>query len=156
MSEIAIGENAPDFELLTDSGGHFRLSEQAGKAIVLYFYPKDDTPGCTTEAIAFTGLADQFAAAGATILGISPDSVQSHNKFKAKHELAIQLAADTEKEVVNLYKIWVKKSRYGRDYMGVERTTVLVGADGRIADIWRKVKVQGHAEAVLEAVKELS
>jgi peroxiredoxin Q/BCP len=124
--------------------------------VVLYFYPKDDTPGCTAEAIAFTGLADQFAAAGAMIVGISPDTVKSHDKFKAKHELTIQLASDAEKEVVNRYGVWVKKSRYGREYMGVDRTTVLVGKDGKIAEIWPKVKVDGHAAAVLEAVRALA
>jgi peroxiredoxin Q/BCP len=156
MSEISVGEKAPDFELPVDGGGTFRLSAQKGKAVVLYFYPKDDTPGCTAEAIAFTGLADQFAAAGAMIVGISPDTVKSHDKFKAKHELTIQLASDAEKEVVNRYGVWVKKSRYGREYMGVDRTTVLVGKDGKIAEIWPKVKVDGHAAAVLEAVRALA
>jgi peroxiredoxin Q/BCP len=155
MSEISVGEKAPDFVLSTDGGGNFKLSDQTGKAVVLYFYPKDDTPGCTAEAIAFTGLADQFAAEGAVIVGISPDSVKAHDKFKAKYELTIQLAADAEKEVVQRYGVWVKKSRYGREYMGVDRTTFLVGRDGRIAEIWRKVKVEGHAAAVLEAVKKL-
>ena len=155
MSEISVGQNAPDFELATDGGGRFRLSEETGKAVVLYFYPKDDTPGCTAEAIAFTGLNDQFAAANALVVGISPDSPQAHDKFKAKHELGVMLAADTEKEVAQLYGVWVKKSRYGREYMGVERTTFLVGPDGRIAEIWPKVKVDGHAAEVLDAVKAL-
>jgi peroxiredoxin Q/BCP len=155
MSEISVGEKAPDFVLSTDGGGSFKLSEQSDKAVVLYFYPKDDTPGCTAEAIAFTGLADQFAAQDAVIVGISPDSAKAHDKFKAKYELTIQLAADAEKEVVQLYGVWVKKSRYGREYMGVDRSTFLVGRNGRIAEIWRKVKVEGHAAAVLEAVKKL-
>ncbi len=155
MSEISLGENAPDFELPVDGGGAFHLADAKGKAVVLYFYPKDDTPGCTAEAIAFTGLADQFAAAGAMIVGISPDTVKSHDRFKSKYELTIQLAADAEKEVANLYGVWVMKSRYGREYMGVERTTFLVGADGKVAEIWRKVKVEGHAAEVLEAVNRL-
>jgi peroxiredoxin Q/BCP len=156
MSEISVGKKAPDFELPTDGGNVFRLSDQFGKSVVLYFYPKDDTPGCTAEAIAFTGLADQFAEESAVILGVSPDSAKSHDKFKTKYELTIQLAADTDKDVVSRYGVWVKKSRYGREYMGVERTTVLVGPDGRIAEIWRKVKVDGHAAEVLEAVKKLN
>lgn len=155
MSEIVAGKNAPDFELPTDGDGLFRLSDHAGKAIVLYFYPKDDTPGCTAEAIAFTGLADQFAAANALIVGISPDTPKSHDRFKAKYELSVVLAADAEKEISKLYGVWVKKSRYGREYMGVERTTFLIGRDGAVAQIWRKVKVNGHAEEVLQAVAEL-
>ena len=155
MSEIAVGEKAPDFELPTDGDGSFRLSERAEKATVLYFYPKDDTPGCTAESIAFTGLADQFAAAGALVVGISPDSPKSHDRFKAKYELSVVLAADTEKEVSALYGVWVQKSRYGREYMGVERTTFLIGGDGTVTRIWRKVKVKGHAEEVLQAVAEL-
>jgi peroxiredoxin Q/BCP len=155
MSEIVAGKKAPDFELPTDGGGLFRLSEHAEKAIVLYFYPKDDTPGCTAEAIAFTGLADQFVAANALIVGISPDSPKSHDRFKAKYELSVVLAADAEKEISNLYGVWVKKSRYGREYMGVERTTFLIGRDGAIARVWQKVKVKGHAEEVLQAVVEL-
>ncbi len=156
MSEISVGKKAPDFELPTDGGNVFRLSDQIGTSVVLYFYPKDDTPGCTAEAIAFTGLADQFAEQGAVILGVSPDSARMHEKFKAKYELTIRLAADTEKDVVMRYGVWVKKSRYGREYLGVDRTTVLVGPDGRIAEIWRKVKVEGHAAEVLEAVKKLN
>lgn len=155
MSEIVAGKNAPDFELPTDGDGLFRLSDHAGKAIVLYFYPKDDTPGCTAEAIAFTGLADQFAAANALIVGVSPDTPKSHDRFKAKYELSVVLAADAEKEISKLYGVWVKKSRYGREYMGVERTTFLIGRDGAVAQIWRKVKVNGHAEEVLQAVAEL-
>lgn len=155
MSEIVAGKKAPDFELPTDGGGQFRLSEHAGKPIVLYFYPKDDTPGCTAEAIAFTGLADQFAAANALIVGISPDSPKSHDRFKAKYELSIVLAADAEKETANLYGVWVKKSRYGREYMGVDRTTFLIDSDGVVAQVWRKVRVKGHAEEVLQAVAAL-
>jgi len=156
MSEIVAGKIAPNFELPTDGDGLFRLSEHAGKAIVLYFYPKDDTPGCTAEAIAFTGLADRFAAANALIVGISPDSPKSHDRFKAKYELSVVLAADAEKEISKLYGVWVKKSRYGREYMGVDRTTFLIGPDSTVAQVWRKVKVKGHAEEVLQAAVELS
>lgn len=156
MSEISVGKKAPDFELATDGGGTFRLSSARGKAVVLYFYPKDDTPGCTAEAIAFTGLADQYAAAGAMIVGISPDTAKSHDRFKAKYELTIQLAADAEKAVSKLYGVWVKKSRYGREYMGVERTTFLIDDGGKVAEIWRKVKVDGHAAEVLDAIKKLA
>jgi len=155
MGEIAVGKKAPDFELPTDGDGVFRLSKHANKSVVLYFYPKDDTPGCTAEGIAFTGLADQFADSNAMIVGISSDSPKSHDRFKAKYELSVILAADAEKEVSNLYGVWVQKSRYGRKYMGVERTTFLVGPDGRIVRIWRKVKVKDHADEVLQAVTEL-
>lgn len=156
MTDIEVGQPAPDFDLPTDGGGRFKLSDQAGKSVVLYFYPKDDTPGCTIEAIAFSGLAEAFAKANAIVVGISPDSPASHDKFKAKHELTVQLAADAEKEVVQSYGVWVKKSRYGREYMGVDRTTFLIGPDGKIARIWKKVKVDGHAEEVLGAVEEIA
>lgn len=155
MSEISVGKNAPDFELPTDGEGTFKLSDHLGKAVVLYFYPKDDTPGCTAEAIAFTALAEEFVAENAIVVGISPDTPKAHDRFKSKYELAVVLAADAEKDVANLYGVWVKKSRYGREYMGVERTTFLVGRDGQIASIWNKVKVDGHAAAVLDAVKAL-
>ncbi|ATN34583.1 thioredoxin-dependent thiol peroxidase [Rhizobium sp. ACO-34A] len=155
MAELAVGDMAPDFTLPRDGGGSVSLSELRGKPVVLYFYPKDDTSGCTTEAIAFTALADEFTKAGATIVGMSPDSVKSHDKFAGKHKLSITLASDEEKTALSAYGVWKEKSMYGRTYMGVERTTVLIDAEGRIAAIWRKVKVAGHAEAVLNAVREL-
>lgn len=155
MSEIKVGAMAPDFELPDDRGGQLRLSAFRGGPVVLYFYPKDNTSGCTAEAIAFTALAPEFSAIGATVLGISPDSPMSHAKFKQKHKLSVRLAADEGKQVLTKYGVWVKKSMYGRDYMGVERTTLLVDAGGRIAEIWRRVKVPGHAEAVLAAAKAL-
>lgn len=155
MSDIAVGQPAPDFTLPTDGGGSVTLSDLKGKAVVVYFYPKDDTPGCTAEAIAFTALADSFAEHDAVVIGISPDTAKAHDRFKAKYELTIVLAADAEKEAAQKYGVWVKKSRYGREYMGVERTTFLVDRDGKIAEIWNKVKVDGHAEAVLESVKGL-
>lgn len=148
-------DKAPDFELLNDNGDKIKLSKLKGKTIVLYFYPKDDTSGCTKEAIDFSEHLSDFAAIGAEVIGISPDSVQKHSKFREKHGLAVTLLADEEKKVLNTYGVWVEKSMYGRSYMGVERSTFLIGADGKIAHIWRKVKVTGHAKAVLEAAKQL-
>ncbi|WP_428697184.1 thioredoxin-dependent thiol peroxidase [Stappia sp.] len=153
MSEVANGDMAPDFELATDGGGTVRLSDLRGKKVVVYFYPKDDTPGCTREAIAFSALQSEFDAAGAAIIGISPDGTTKHDKFKAKHALTVILGADTDTAVAEAYGVWVEKSMYGRKYMGVERATFLIDATGKIAETWRKVKVPGHAEAVLEAVK---
>lgn len=155
MSDLAIGSTAPDFTLPRDGGGTISLSQFSGKPVVVYFYPKDDTSGCTAEAIAFTGLADQFAAAGATVIGISPDSAAKHDKFVKKHGLTVALAADEEQVAANAYGVWKEKSMYGKKYMGIERSTFLIGADGTIARIWEKVKVPGHAEEVLEAVKSL-
>ncbi len=152
---VEVGEKAPDFDLATDDG-RIRLAQLRGKPVVVYFYPKDDTSGCTTEARDFTALYPEFQAAGAEVIGISPDSAASHGKFRKKHELAVQLAADEDKAVAEAYGVWVEKSMYGRKYMGVERTTLLIGADGRIVNIWRKVKVPGHAAAVLEAVHALT
>lgn len=150
------GDQAPDFELKTDDDGNFSLSAARGQKLVLYFYPRDDTSGCTKEAIAFSELAGEFAALSTIVVGISPDTATRHDKFKAKHNLSVILAADTEKDVAQAYGVWVEKSMYGRKYMGVERTTFLIGDEGRIIQLWRKVKVPGHAEAVLDAVKELS
>lgn len=149
------GVKAPDFKLPADDGSEFKLSKAKGGPIVLYFYPKDDTSGCTREAKDFTDLAASFNKAGALVLGISPDSVKSHDKFKCKHGLTVGLLADEEKEVSAAYGVWVEKSMYGRKYMGVERSTFLIDAKGRIARIWRKVSVPGHAEEVLAAVKAL-
>ncbi|HUS95568.1 MAG TPA: peroxiredoxin [Hyphomicrobiaceae bacterium] len=150
------GKKAPDFTLMVDGGGKLKLSGLKGNSVVIFFYPKDDTSGCTKEAIEFTAGKAKFAALNAEIVGISPDSVASHDKFKAKHDLTVTLAADVEKAVCEKYGVWVEKSMYGRKYMGVERTTVLVDKSGKIAKIWRKVKVPGHVDAVLEAVKALS
>ncbi|TYC65549.1 thioredoxin-dependent thiol peroxidase [Stappia sp. BW2] len=155
MSELAVGDVAPDFELEGDGGKKVSLSALKGKPVVVYFYPKDDTPGCTKEAIAFTEQTDAFAKLGVTIIGLSPDTAAKHDKFIAKHNLAIRLGADTEKEAAEAYGVWVEKSMYGKKYMGVERSTFLVGPDGKIAQIWRKVKVPGHADAVLEAAQAL-
>ncbi|MEM1376807.1 MAG: thioredoxin-dependent thiol peroxidase [Pseudomonadota bacterium] len=153
MSELTVGSSAPDFSLPTDGGETVTLSALKGQNVVVYFYPKDDTSGCTKEAIAFSGLMDEFKAANTVIIGISPDSAAKHDKFKAKHDLTVMLGADEERAAIEAYGVWVEKSMYGKKYMGVERSTFLVDADGKIAQAWRKVKVPGHAEAVLEAVK---
>lgn len=149
---LKIGDEAPDFDLATDGDGRVRLSDLRGKPVVVYFYPKDDTPGCTKEAQAFTALMPEFAARGVRVIGISPDAVTAHGRFRAKYDLTVTLASDVDKTVVEAWGVWVEKSNYGRKYMGVERTTVLVGADGRVAAVWPKVKVAGHAEAVLKAL----
>ena len=148
-----VGDAAPDFDLETDGERRLRLKDFRGKKLVLYFYPKDDTSGCTAEAIAFNAIKNEFANAGAAILGVSPDSAKSHARFKAKHGLSLDLASDGTKEMLSSYGVWVEKSMYGRKYMGVERATFLIGADGKVARVWRKVKVNGHAEEVLAAVK---
>lgn len=155
MADLTTGSPAPDFTLPRDGGGSLTLSSLRGKPVVLYFYPKDDTSGCTTEAIAFSSLSADFEAAGATVIGISPDSVKSHDKFIAKHGLSVALAADEDKSVLEAYGVWKEKSMYGRTYMGVERSTFLIDPEGKIAAIWPKVKVAGHAEAVLKTVTEL-
>ncbi len=153
--ELKIGDEAPQFSLPKDGGDVIRLADFTGRPVVVYFYPKDDTAGCTSEAIDFSRLKPEFDKAGAAVIGISPDSARKHDKFKAKHELSIALAADEERKAIEAYGVWVEKQMYGRSYMGVERATFLVGRDGRIAAIWRKVRVKGHAEAVLEAVRSL-
>jgi thioredoxin-dependent peroxiredoxin len=152
---ISVGTTAPEFNLPTDSGSTVALVQLRGKGVVLYFYPKDDTSGCTLEAKAFNDLMPQFASADTVIIGVSPDSVASHDKFKKKYGLGFSLAADETKAMLDAYGVWVEKSMYGRKYMGVERTTVLIDKTGRIARIWPKVKVPGHAEEVLAAVKAL-
>ncbi|WP_150526451.1 thioredoxin-dependent thiol peroxidase [Roseibium sediminis] len=155
MAALDIGSTAPVFDLPGDGGAAVSLSALAGNPVVVYFYPKDDTPGCTKEAIAFTGLKAEFDALGITIIGISPDTAAKHDKFAAKHGLQIRLAADTETKVAQDYGVWVEKSMYGKKYMGVERSTFLIDQNGKIAVIWRKVKVPGHAEAVLEEARKL-
>ena len=149
------GDTAPDFSLPDHAGHTLTLKSFAGKALVLYFYPKDDTSGCTAEAIDFNGKAKEFAAAGAAILGMSPDPAKSHDKFRTKHDLAIPLASDETKETLGAYGVWAEKSMYGRKYMGVERTTFLIDKAGKIARVWPKVKVPGHAAEVLAAVQAL-
>ena len=151
----AAGESAPPFELPTDGGGKLSLASLKGKKVVLYFYPKDDTPGCTREAIDFNGLGPRFSKAGAVVIGVSPDPVKKHDKFKAKHGLEFPLVSDESKAMLEAYGVWTTKSMYGREYMGVERTTVLIDAKGKIARVWNKVKVPGHAEEVLAAAEAL-
>lgn len=153
MADVTEGAQAPDFELET-AEGPVRLSDFAGKVLVLYFYPKDDTPGCTREAQDFSALAAEFAKAGATVIGVSKDSVKKHQSFAKKYDLAVRLGADPEGAVIERYGSWVEKSLYGRQYMGIDRSTFLI-RDGVIRKIWRKVKVSNHAQQVLEAVKGL-
>ncbi len=150
------GDAAPDFDLPADGGGHVRLADFNGKPLVLYFYPKDDTSGCTSEAQAFAAAADDFRAAGVAVVGVSKDSVKSHDKFKAKYDLNFPLGADVDGQVVERYGVWVEKSMYGRKYMGIERATYLIDARGRIARVWRKVRVPGHAGEVLKAAREVA
>jgi thioredoxin-dependent peroxiredoxin len=148
MSELASGMPAPDFTLPRDGGGEITLSALSGKPVVLYFYPKDDTSG-------FTALSAEFEQLGATVIGVSPDSAAKHDKFVKKHNLSVALVADEEQVAANAYGVWKQKSMYGKSYMGIERSTFLIAADGTIARVWPKVKVEGHAQEVLEAVKAL-
>lgn len=154
-ASLTVGQPAPDFTLATDGGASLSLSALSGKNVVLYFYPKDDTSGCTVEAKDFNQLKPDFDAANTVVAGVSPDSVQSHDKFKAKYGLCFPLVADPDKTMLSAYGVWVEKSMYGRKYMGVERTTVLIRADGTVARIWPKVKVPGHAAEVLAAARAL-
>jgi len=153
---LAPGAAVPDIVLTRPDGSAVRPSDFAGQKLVLFFYPKDDTPGCTTENRDFSALADQFAAAGVAVLGISKDSPQKHQKFIAKHGLTVALATDAETGgLSDALGIWTEKSMYGRTYMGMERTTLLIGTDGRIAQVWPKVKVKDHAAQVLAAAVAL-
>jgi peroxiredoxin Q/BCP len=149
------GQPAPPITLPRDGGGEVSLSDFAGKPVVLYFYPKDDTPGCTKEAQSFTDMVEDFAAAGAVILGVSKDSVKKHDKFRDKYGLKIALLSDEAGDVCERYGVWVEKSMYGKTYMGIERATFLIDGAGRIARVWRNVKVEGHAAEVLDAVRAL-
>lgn len=152
---VEAGDTAPAFAMPTDGGGSTKLADLKGTAVVLYFYPRDDTPGCTKEAIAFTGLIGDFRAAGATVIGVSKDTVAKHDKFKTKYELDVVLGADEDGSVCEAYGVWVEKNMYGKKSMGIERSTFLIDKAGKLAQVWRKVKVPGHAEEVLEAVKAL-
>ena len=155
MAELAIGQPAPKFELPGDSGATIRLADFRGKIVVLFFYPKDGTTGCTTEAIDFTRRKSDFDKSGAVVVGISPDSVRKHRGFIAKHGLSTPLVADEEHVALELYGVWSQKQMFGRKYMGVVRSTFLIDRDGVIAGIWRKVQVEGHVEEVLAAVQKL-
>ncbi|TVR84234.1 MAG: thioredoxin-dependent thiol peroxidase [Rhodospirillales bacterium] len=152
---VSVGDSIPDFTLPTDGGGTIRSDDLRGNPSVLYFYPKDDTSGCTKEAMAFRDLADPFGTTRARIVGISRDSVASHDKFKAKHDLNFTLASDEDGRVCEAFGVWVEKNMYGKKYMGIERATFLVDGEGVIRHVWRKVKVPGHAAAVLEAAQAL-
>ena len=155
MTSLAIGDTAPTICLPRDGGDLVNLSDFSGKNVVLYFYPRDDTPGCTKEAIGFTEKLDEFTDLNTVILGVSKDSIKKHDKFVAKHELKTGLLSDEEGNVCERYGVWVEKNMYGKKSMGVERATYLIAADGKIAQVWRKVKVPGHVDAVLDAVRDL-
>lgn len=148
------GGQAPSFTLPRDGGGEVSLGDFAGKTVILYFYPRDDTPGCTVEAIDFTAMGEDFAAAGATVIGVSKDSVAKHDKFIAKHDLGVILASDENGSTCEDYGVWVEKNMYGKKSMGIERATFWIDGDGTVKRVWRKVKAKGHAAAVLEALRE--
>ena len=152
---LETGDKAPDFKGTTDGGGTVSLKDFKGKKVVLYFYPKDDTPGCTTEACGFRDALPDFGKLDATIIGVSKDSVARHDKFKAKYELPFTLASDEDGSLCEKYGTWIEKSMYGRKYMGIDRATFLIDAGGTVRRIWRKVKVKGHVEEVLAAVEAL-
>jgi thioredoxin-dependent peroxiredoxin len=152
---IEVGKKAPAFRLTTDGDGKISLADLKGKPIILYFYPKDDTTGCTKEACAFRDLQREFKKIGATVIGVSRDSVASHDKFKKKYELNFSLGSDAEGTVSDAFGTWVQKSMYGRKYMGMERATFLIDGKGVVREVWRKVKLPGHAEAVLEAARRI-
>lgn len=153
MSAIAIGQSAPQFSCPKSGGGDVSLQDYSGKYLILYFYPKDDTPGCTKEAIGFTEKLGAFKSLGAEILGVSKDKVAKHDKFIAKHDLGIPLGSDETGEMIEAYESWVEKKMYGKTYMGIDRSTFLIGPDGKFLEIWRKVRVKAHVEAVLDALK---
>lgn len=151
MTELTSGDKAPAFTLPLSDGSAFSLTDAKGP-VVLYFYPKDNTKGCTTEAIAFTALAEKFGEKGTTVIGVSPDSLKSHEKFQAKHNLTVLLGSDEDHSVAEAFGVWKEKSMYGKKYMGIERSTFIISQDGTVTHVWRKVKVDGHAEAVLAAL----
>ena len=151
--ELKIGDAAPSFSLPANGDRTVSLSDYAKRKLVIYFYPKDNTPGCTTEAIDFTAAVKDFDKANTDIVGVSADSVKKHDNFIEKHNLGITLLSDEHQDMLNAYGVWVEKSMYGRNFMGIERATFLVGTDGKIEQIWRKVKVKGHVDAVLEAAR---
>jgi thioredoxin-dependent peroxiredoxin len=151
---LKIGQKAPDFTVLNDAGQKTKLSELKGKKVVLYFYPKDDTPGCTVEACAFRDGIEEIRKRGAVVLGVSADSVESHKKFVSKFDLNFPLLADTEKKVIEAYGVWKEKSMYGKKYMGIERTTFIIDEQGKVTHIFPKVKVQEHYDEVLDALEK--
>lgn len=155
MSDLTVGQAAPTFSIETDTEGTVTNETFAGQPYVIYFYPKDDTPGCTKEAVGFTQSADAFAAKGVRVLGVSKDTIAKHGKFREKYNLGVLLGADEDGSVCEAFGTWKEKSMYGRTYMGIERSTFLVDADGKLAHIWPKVKVKGHVEDVLSHVENL-
>ncbi len=155
MAALKEGAIAPDFDLPTDGDGRVVLSSLRGRPVVLYFYPQDNTETCTIEAIDFSAAAEDFAAAGATLVGVSPDTPKSHERFRKKHGLAFTLASDVDHKTIHRYGLWIEKSMFGRTFMGVERATFLIAPDGRIARMWRKVRVKGHVQEVLAALRSL-
>jgi len=154
MATPSVGDPCPDFDLPDSDGARVRSADLRGRPFVLYFYPKDDTSGCTLEAIEFTALEAQFAAIDTAVLGVSPDGPKQHCRFRDKHGLKVRLVSDEERTLIEAFGLWVEKSMYGRKYMGVDRTTALVGADGRIAHLWPKVKADGHASEVLKVAQD--
>ena len=148
------GDKAPDFDLPTDTG-RVSLAALKGKTVVLFFYPKDDTPGCTTESVGFSQARADFEAAGAVVVGVSKDTAAKHGKFRAKHGLTVELGSDADSDVIERYGAWVEKKLYGREYMGIDRSTFLIDGEGLIRRVWRKVKVPGHVQQVLEAAQAL-
>jgi peroxiredoxin Q/BCP len=154
MTELSAGDTAPDFTLPRDGGGEVSLAEFRGRKIVVFFYPRDDTSGCTKEAVAFSNRLADFEAAGIAVIGISKDSIESHDKFRAKHGLQVTLLSDENSDVCERFGVWREKSMYGRKFMGIERSTFLIGETGTVLQAWRKVKVPGHAEAVLDAAEK--
>jgi peroxiredoxin Q/BCP len=155
MTTLGPGDPAPDFELDTDSGARFRLSAHRGRPVVIFFYPEDDTEGCTIENIEFTQLAGEFNELGVAVLGVSPDSVESHCDFRDKYDLKVPLAADTGRAVIDAYGVWGPKKLYGREYEGLHRTTFLIDGDGRVAAAWGVRRIKGHARAALDRAREL-
>ena len=153
--ELKEGAKAPAYTVTLDDGEEVKSKDLLGKKVVLYFYPKDDTPGCTKEAIAFTDDIAKFKRAGAMVIGVSRDTLAKHKKFKEKHGLKIALGADEDGKLTEKFGVWVEKSMYGRKYMGIDRSTFLIDKTGKLAKVWRKVKVPGHVDAVLEAAKSL-
>ena len=156
MSKIAVGMKAPDFELVTDNGEPFRLAAQKGRPVVLFFYPEDDTEGCTIENIEFGRLKSEFDRLGVVVVGISPDTVEKHCRFRDKHRLTVPLAADPGHKAIKAYGLWQRKKTFGREYDGLVRTTFLIDAGGRVAGIWPVTRIKGHAQKALDAARELS
>lgn len=155
MSKLAIGSNAPDFTLPGDSGTSISLADYKGQYVVLYFYPKDDTPGCTAESCDFRDNFKNFEKLNTAIIGLSKDSVKSHDKFKAKHELNFPLASDEDGKVCEAYEVWKEKSMYGKKYMGIERSTFLIDPKGKIVSMWRNVKVSGHVDEIKNSIQSM-